>query len=149
MERISDILILGAALVGLASSFILVGFGIASFPAPLLGLPAALAEYTLLGLFPVGGACILRLQQLNRDRTQREIEATRYSGCPAWMRKTAYSFMAAGVILFFLPAILEFSGTIQPSSGGHLPATTPGGFGLMAYSAFIAQLVSAKANGRA
>jgi hypothetical protein len=51
--------------------------------------------------------------------------------------------MTLGVLLFFLPAVFEFGGYIPHSAGSSLPSTTPGGFGLIAYTGFIAQLYSA------
>jgi hypothetical protein len=51
--------------------------------------------------------------------------------------------MILGLSLFFLPAVFEFAGYIPHSDGSSFPSTTPGGFGLTAYTAFIAQLYSA------
>jgi hypothetical protein len=141
--RSVDFSIYGISAVGLAVSVVLVGFGLLTFPAPLSGWANSLSKVTLLSIVPTGALFVLRYNRLNYDRTQREIANSMYSGCPRWMRATAYSLMALGVILFFLPAVFEFGGYIPHSDGSSLPSTTPGGFGLIAYTAFIAQLYSA------
>jgi hypothetical protein len=141
--RLIDFSIYGISTVGLAVSVVLAGFGLVTFPVPLSGWVDSLSKGMLLSLAPTGALFVFRYNRLNYDRTQREIANTIYSGCPQWMRTTAYSLMILGVSLFFLPAVFEIGGYIPHSNGSSLPSTTPGGFGLIAYTAFIAQLYSA------
>jgi uncharacterized membrane protein YidH (DUF202 family) len=141
--RLIDFGIYGISAVGLAVSVALVGFGLLTFPVPLSGWVNSLSKVMLLSLVPTGALFVLRYNRLNYDRTQREIANSMYSGCPQWMRTTAYSLMILGVSLLFLPAVFEIAGYIPHSDGSSLPSTTPGGFGLIAYTAFIAQLYSA------
>jgi hypothetical protein len=112
-------------------------------PASLFGWANSLSKVTLLSIVPIGTLFVLRYNRLNYDRTQREIANSMYSGWPQWMRATAYSLTTLGVLLLFLPAGFEFGGYIPHSDSSSLPSTTPGGFGLIAYTAFIAQLYSA------
>jgi uncharacterized protein YjeT (DUF2065 family) len=141
--RLVDLSIYGISAVGLAVSVVLVFDGLLTFPVPLSGWANSLSKVTLLSLVSTGALFVLRYNRLNLDRTQREIASSMYSGCPRWMRAAAYSLMTLGVLLFFLPAVFEFGGYIPHNDGSSLPSTTPRGFGLIAYTAFIAQLYSA------
>jgi hypothetical protein len=145
MGSLLDFAIYGASSIGLLLSTVLSIFGIFAFPQPLSGWPASLAIKLIFLLVPIGVVFVLRCNNLNYDRTQREIAKTMYTGCPSWMRTTAYLLMALGLILFFLPGLWEVLGYIPHSSGNSMPSTTPGGFGLLAFSTFIAQLYSVKA----
>jgi hypothetical protein len=68
---------------------------------------------------------------------------------PPLLRTISYALMVAGVLLFFFPAVLQFSGIGPDSDGTTLPSTLPGGFGLMAYTAIFAQTYSLVVLGKA
>ena len=141
--KLIDVGIYSISAIGLTVSVALAGFGLLTFPTPLSGWVNSASKVMLVSLVPTGALFVLRYNRLNYDRTQREIANSMYSGCPQWMRRTAYSLMILGMSLFFLPAVFEIGGYIPRSDGSSLPSTTPGGFGLIAYTAFIAQLYSA------
>jgi hypothetical protein len=132
--------ILLASAVGFAMSLVLSAWGISIAPAPLDGPMADLGRWTLLAEFPVGLLFVLRLQA--RERVEGSYGGADYSGCPRWLRLASYAFMAAGVLLFFYPAILQFSGVGPVADGSTLPSTLPGGFGLLANSSLFAQTYS-------
>ena len=145
ISKLIDLAIYSASAIGFLSSLVLCIFGILAFPQPLSGWAASLSLKLMFLLIPIVFAFVLRYNNLNYDRTQREITKTMYSGCPIWMRTTAYCLMALGLILFFLPGLWEVLGYIPHSGGNSIPSTTPGGFGLLVFTSFIAQLYSARA----
>ncbi len=140
-----DIVMYVSSVLGLVASLCLAVLGIFSFPAPLSGFAALLGKVTMFALLPVGILYVYRLQKANYERTQREADMLGLSGCPHWMRHPANILMVLGVILFFLPGVLEFLGYIPKSDGTTLPSTTPGGFGMLAYTGMFVQLYSANA----
>lgn len=144
MSRLIDTSIFVSSLIGLLASLALAVVGIVVAPAPLTGVADSLAKIVMLGLFPVGGAFVLRYQHLTQDTTPREVQKWGYYGCPPWMRYTCYGLMTAGLVLFFMPAFTESTGSIPKGGGSEFPSTVPGGFGLLAYSAFFGQLYSLK-----
>lgn len=83
--RLVDFSIYIISAVGLAVSVVLVGLGLLTLPAPLSGWANSLSKVTLLSIVPTGALFVLRYNQLNYDRTQREIANSMYSGCPQWM----------------------------------------------------------------
>jgi hypothetical protein len=131
--RLIDFGTYGISAIGLAVSVVLGTFGLLTFPVPLSGWANSLSKVMLFSLAPTGTLFVLRYSRLTYDRTQREMAKSMYSGCPQWMRTTAYSLMILGVSLFFLPAVFEIAGYIPHSDGSSFPSTTPGGFGLIAY----------------
>jgi len=143
--RLIDLAIYSVSGIGFLVSVLLCVCGMMSFPEPLSGWAASLSKALMFSLIPIGGMFVLRLHYLNYDRTPREVAKTMYSGCPLSVRTTAYLLMASGLILFFLPGLWELLGYIPHSDGHSFPSTTPGGFGLLAFTAFIAQLYSARA----
>ena len=143
--RLIDFGIYGISTAGLVVSVVLGGFGLLTFPAPLSGWAHSFSKAMLFSLVPTGALFVCRYNQLTYDRTPRDVAKSMYSGCPPWMRTATYSLMVVGLSLFFLPAVFELCGYIPHNDGTSFPSTTPGGFGLMAYSAFIAQLYSAAA----
>jgi hypothetical protein len=149
VESIVEFLIYASSVVGLLLSAALAIRGLVIFPSPMTGVFATVGKWVLLALFPVGFAFVLRYQSLTRDWTRRKVRHLQYSGCPPWMKRMAYCNLGIGVVLFFLPGVLEMVGYIPKgdysSFGKEFPSTVAGGFGLMAYSAFFAQLYSIKA----
>ncbi len=143
--KVVDLGVYVAALVGLAISGMLALWGLATLPVPLSGFAAALANWTLLVLGPVGAAFVLRYLQLTYDAPPRELEVMRFSGCPAWMRFVCHALMLIGVGLFVLNASLEMIGYLPRTEAAAWPSNTPGAFGLVAYSFIFAQLYSVNA----
>ncbi|MBT9539152.1 hypothetical protein [Thiobacillus sp.] len=144
MSRLIDTSIFAGSLIGLLASVVLAVVGVAVAPAPLTGLADSVSKGVMFGLFPVGGAFVLRYNNLTQDTTPREVQKWGYRGCPPWMRYACYGLMIAGLVLFFMPALFESLGSIPKSDGSAFPSTVPGGFGLLAYSAFFGQLYSLK-----
>lgn len=139
---LSDVLIMTLSVMGLGASLILSLIGVMSIPNSLHGTIAIFGKINLIGAAILGFVFVARYQQLTRNVPQGEVRSQRYQGCPKWMRITCYVCMLAGAFLFFLPAIAEAIGWSQRSDGTNLPATLPGGFGLLAYSAYFSQLYS-------
>lgn len=143
-----DLCIFAGCLAGLAASLVLAALGVADVRAPLTGAAFVFAKWTLLWILPVGLAFVLRYRHLTYDQTAREVEMWRYNGCPPWMRLTCLALMAAGLALFFTPAVLELMGVIPHGDNSPMPSTVPGGFGIVAFSSIFAQLYSATAKAR-
>lgn len=143
MSRLIDTGIFTGSLLGLLASLVLAVVGVAVAPVPLTGVADSLAKVVMLGLFPVGGAFVLRYHSLTQDTTPREVQKWGYGGCPPWMRYTCYGLMIVGLVLFFMPAFFESVNSTSKSGSSEFP-TVPGGFGLLAYSAFFGQLYSLK-----
>jgi hypothetical protein len=143
--KVVDFGVYVAALIGLATSGLLALWGLATLPIPLSGFAAALANWTLLALGPVGAVFVFRYLQLTYDAPPRELEVMRFSGCPAWMRFICHALMLVGVGLFVLNAALEMIGYLPKTEAAAWPSNTPGAFGLVAYSFIFAQLYSVNA----
>ena len=124
--------ILLALAAGMAASLALSAWGLAFMPGWLTGIAEMLGGWLLLATVAVGIAFAWRMQA-------RAIVDADYAGCPRWLRRASYALMFAGGVLFFLPAVLMFSGIGPAFNGSTLPSTVPGGFGLLAYTSIFAQ----------
>lgn len=102
----------------------------------------ALKLCLIAGLFVVGFPAIFVISSAWHDYPQRVYLKHMYAGCPAWMRRLTYALLGVGAALFFSSIVLDPGGPgespLGPGSSLFL-----GGFGLMAYSAFLAQVYSA------
>lgn len=135
-----DTVILLVSTAGIAVSLALSAWGVSIAPGPLQGPVAEIGKWALLAEFPLLLLFILRLQA--RDRTAGASQVPDYSGCPPWLRALSYGLMGAGVLLFFYPAVLQFSGIGAVADGSTLPSTMPGGFGLLTNTSIFAQTYS-------
>ena len=135
-----DALILLVSTAGVAVSVVLSAWGVSISPGSLEGPAAEIGKWTLLAVLPIGMLFVARLQA--RERIAGAPRGLDYSGCPPWLRALSYALMLAGVLLFFYPAALQFSGIGPVADGTSLPSTLSGGFGLVAYTAIFAQTYS-------
>ena len=135
-----DALFLLVSTAGVAVSVALSAWGVSISPGPLEGAAAEVGKWTLLATLPLGTLFVARLQA--QERIAGESRGPDYSGCPRWLRAISYALMVAGVLLFFYPAALQFSGIGPVADGTTLPSTLPGGFGIVAYTAIFAQTYS-------
>ena len=141
-----DALILLISTAGVTVSVLLSAWGVSISPGPLEGPAAEIGKWTLLAILPLGMLFVARLQA--RERIAGAPRAPDYSGCPPWLRAISCATMVAGVLLFFYPAALQFSGIGPVAVGTTLPSTLPGGFGLVAYTSIFAQTYSSIALGK-
>jgi len=141
-----DALILPISTAGIAVSVVLSAWGVSISPGPLEGPVAEIGKWTLLAILPLGMLFVARLQA--RERVAGAPRGPDYSGCPLWLRAITYAMMVAGVLLFFYPAALQFSGIGPVADGATLPSTLPGGFGLVAYTSIFGQSYSLIALGK-
>ena len=128
-------------------SFGFAAYGVSILPTAMAGIPMIAGQAVLMFLLPLGFIFVVRLRQLTHDLTTSEIDAFRYSGCPRWMRLSAYASMTVGALLFIVPGLLEMYDYIPKadySSGNEMSSTAIGGFGLLAYAALFAQMYSAR-----
>jgi len=125
---------------GIAVSVVLSAWGVSISPGPLQGPAAEIGKWTLLALVPLGILFVARLQA--RERIAGATRAPDYSGFAPWLRAIIYALMIAGVLLFFYPAVLQFSDIGPVADGSTLPSTLPDGFGLAAYTSIFAQTYS-------
>lgn len=96
----------------------------------------------IVGLFVVGFPAIFVINSAWHDYPQKMYLELMYAGCPAWMRRLTYALVAVGAAIFLTPILLglEVGGESWRGPGRSLFL---GGFGLLAYSAFFAQVYSA------
>jgi hypothetical protein len=132
----ADALILLASMAGIGISLVLAAWGICVAPSPLQGIFEGIGAVALVGTLPVGAAFVFRQQALGAEGPPD------YSGCPRWMRVSCNALMISGVVLFFLPAAMQFCGIGPAFDGSQLPSTLPGGFGLAAYTGIFGQTYS-------
>ena len=133
---VADALILLVALTGMLLSIVMAAWGIAIAPNPLHGAFKQIGLVTLIGTLPIGAVFVLRQQAFGAG------DSADYSGCPRWMQLACYATFVAGLVLFFLPAVLQFCGVGPVFDGSQLPSTVPGGFGLLAYTSIFGQTYS-------
>ncbi len=145
VRKITDILVYASSILGLIACIYLAVVEVISFSEELSGFSALVARVSMFGLIPVSILLIFRLQAINYDKTQRQVDEAGISGCPTWVRALANVLLIVGAILFFLPMFLELFHYLPHNDGEFFPATVSGGFGILAYSSIFVQLYSANA----
>ena len=132
-----DALILLVSGAGIVASAAMAAWGIAIAPNALQSPASGFGLATLVGVLLVGALFVLRQQ------ARGILGPPDFSGCPAWLRLSCHALIIAGVVLFFLPAVLQFCGIGPGFNGSQLPSTLPGGFGLAGYTVIFGQAFSA------
>jgi hypothetical protein len=135
-----SIFLLSAA--GFLNSAALSIIGLILLPNQLTGFQLLVGEWNLISVVIVGSIFGARHHALTDELTRREIRLRMYHGCPRWMRLACFTSMIAGAMLFYLPAVLEYFELSERFTGSGMPSTVPGGFGLLCFSSFFAQLYS-------
>jgi len=93
-------------------------------------------------LMVAGGAYVFVWHYGTLDLTRREAEKAMWSGCPRWMKWTAWAVCLVGAVMFFGQFALEQLGRLPTSDGRRIPTFVIGGFGLIWFTAAVAQTYS-------